>query len=194
MLGAAYARPVTIRLHAFPSADPEFGAVAQSCLDALPEPASPDALQRAIRLHYPAAIVTAQDELARHGSSPIVWYAYRTAVLTWREDERQGPWPAWAILDDERRFLQVNLELAAIAELPAEVMLGRLIEEFSNPADTTIRDDIAQLWIEFLERRSIASTVRFNFADGRPRELGYWLEADVDGPGRHRLSVRELDR
>ncbi|MBI3752291.1 MAG: PAS domain-containing protein [Chloroflexi bacterium] len=185
---------MSIRLHAFPSADPEFGAHAQSCLDALPEPASPAALQRAIRLRYPAAIVKAQDELARHGSAPVIWYAYRTALLTWRDDERAGPWPAWAILDDERRFLQVNPELAAIAELPAEVMLGHRVEEFSNPTDPTIRDDIAQLWIEFLERRSIASTVRFNFADGRPRELGYWLEADVDGFGRHRLSVRELDR
>jgi PAS domain-containing protein len=185
---------VSIRLHAFPSADPEFGAFAQSCLDALPEPASPEALQRALRLRYPAAIVTTQVELARHGSAPLVWYAYRTAILSWTVDEREGPWPAWAILDDERRFLEVNPELAAIAELPAEVMLGHHLEEFSNPADATIRDDIAQLWVEFLERRSIASTVRFNFADGRPRELGYWLEADADGPGRHRLSVRELDR
>lgn len=188
---------MSIRLHAFPSADPEFGAFAQSCLDALPGPSSPDApdvLQRAIRLRYPAAIVTTQDELARHGSAPLVWYAYRTRVLSWRDDEREGPWPAWGILDDERRFLEVNRELAAIAELSAEVMLGHQIEEFSNPADATIRDDIVQLWAEFLERRSIASTVRFNFADGRPRELGYWLEADGEGPGRHRLSVRELDR
>jgi PAS domain-containing protein len=185
---------VSIRLHAFPSADPEFGAFAQSCLEALPEPPSPDALQRAIRGRYPAAVVLTQDELARHGTAPLVWYAYRTAILTWRDTERRGPWPAWAILDDKRRFLEVNPQLAAIAELPAEVMLGHQVEEFSNPADPTIRVDIAELWVEFLERRSIASTVRFNFADGRWRELGYWLEADAGGPGRHRLSVRELDR
>ena len=185
---------MSIRLHAFPSSDPEFGAFARSCLEGLPEPPSEPELQRAIRARYPAAVVTTQDELARFGSAPLIWYAFRTATLSWAPDERQGPWPAWAILDDERRFLEVNPGLAAIAELPSEVMLGHRVEEFSNPADATIRDDIASLWVEFLQRRSIASTVRFNFADGRWRELGYWLEADVDGPGRHRLSVRELDR
>jgi PAS domain-containing protein len=185
---------VSIRLHAFPSSDPEFGAFARACLDALTGPLSSEALQRAIRARYPAAIVTTQDELARHGTAPLIWYAYRTAVLSWKEDERKETWPAWAILDDQRRFLEVNDELAAIAEIPGQAMLGHRVEEFSNPEDRTIREDIARLWTEFLQRRSIASTVRFNFADGRPRELGYWLEADIDGPGRHRLSVRVLAR
>jgi hypothetical protein len=185
---------VTSRLHAFPSSDPEFGAFAEAALVALEEPRTPDALQRALRTRYPTAIVTAQDELARHGNAPLVWYAFRTAALTWEDTARTDPWPAWAILDEHRRFLEISDDLAAIAELPGPAMLGHQVEEFSNPGDPTIREDIVRLWGEFLTRRAIASTLRFNYADGRPRELAYRLEADAAGPGRHRLSVRDLAR
>jgi PAS domain-containing protein len=184
---------VTTRLHLFPSSDPEFGAFARAALEGLPEPQSADELQRVLRTRYPVAVVTTQAELARHGSEPLVWYAYRSAAMSWTHEDRGVRWPAWAILDDDRRFLEVSPELGAIAELPGEVMLGHRVEEFSNPADPTIREDIERLWEEFLERGSVASTLRFNFADGRARELAWWLEADADGPGRHRLSVRELD-
>jgi PAS domain-containing protein len=185
---------VIARLHAFPSSDPEFGVFAQAAWDALAEPRSPEALQRALRVRYPAAIVTSQDELARHGSEPLVWYAFRSATLSWRHEELAEDWPASATIDDDRRFLDVSAELAAIAELPAAAMLGHRVEEFSNPADPTIREDIERLWEEFARRGSIASTLRFNHADGRPRELAWWLEADADGPGRHRLSVRDVER
>jgi hypothetical protein len=185
---------MTSRLHAFPSSDPEFGAFAEAAWVALPEPRTAEHLQQAIRVRYPTAIVTAQDELARHGNAPLVWYAFRTAALTWEDTARTDPWPAWAILDEHRRFVEVSDGLAAIAEIPGETMLGHQVEEFSNPADPTIRDDIIRLWGEFLVRRAIASTIRFNFADGRPRELAYRLEADADGPGRHRLSVQDLAR
>lgn len=183
---------MTTRLHLFPSSDPEFGAFARAALEGLPDPATTDELQRVLRTRYPAALVRTQDELARYGTGPLVWYAYRSAVMSWTHEDRELKWPAWGILDDDRSFLEISPELAAIAELPPDVMLGHRVEEFSNPADPTIREDIARLWEEFLDRRSVASTVRFNFADGRARELAWWLEADDDGPGRHRLSVREL--
>jgi PAS domain-containing protein len=51
---------------------------------------------------------------------------------------------AWAILDDERRFVEVSRALAEIAELPAHRMVGHPVEDFSNPDDPTIRDDIAR--------------------------------------------------
>jgi hypothetical protein len=69
-------------------------------------------------------------------------------------------------------------------------MIGHRVEEFSNPADPTVREDIARLWSEFRESGAIASTVRFNYLDGRPRELAYRLTADEDGDGRHRRVVR----
>lgn len=165
---------------------------AEAALGVLPEPRTPTALQRALRVRYPAAVVTVQAELARHGDGPIIWYAFRTAARDADVEpvmERAG---AWAILDDDRRFVEVSTALGRIAELPVRRMLGHPIEDFSNPADPTIADDIARLWAEFRSTGSLASTLRFNYLDGRPRELAYRVVADVDGPGRHRLTVHVL--
>ena len=188
-----YAPRVDVQLHAFPSGDREFVDFVQAVWAALPAPRTVDVLQRAIRARYPAAMVTLQDELARREEGPEVWYAFRTAATgrpaigdTLPADE------AWAILDDERWFLEVSPALAGIAELPARRMVGHRIEEFSNPADPTIRDDIGRLWAEFRAGGALSSTLRFNYADGRPREVAYRIEADADGPGRHRLSVQVL--
>jgi PAS domain-containing protein len=184
---------VDVKLHAFPSRDREFLDFAQAAWAAVPEPKTPEALQDALRVRYPAAVVTVQAELARHGDGPIVWYAFRTAAVgvPSADDEAEDE-GAWAILDDERRFLEVSPGLAKIAELPVRRMVGHVVEDFSNPADPTIRDDIARLWAEFRSGGALASTVRFNYADGRPRELAYRIVADAAGAGRHRLSVRVL--
>ncbi len=182
-----------VKLHAFPSRDREFLDFAQAAFNVMAEPRTIEGLQRALRVRYPAAVVTEQAELARHGDGTIVWYAFRTAAIgvpPIGADETGKE--AWAIIDDERRFIEVSPELAKIVELPARRMLGHTIEDFSNPADPTVRDDIARLWAEFREGGAIASTVRFNFDDGRPRELAYQLTADEGGPGRHRLVVRVL--
>jgi PAS domain-containing protein len=182
-----------VKLHAFPSRDREFLEFAQAAFNVLGEPRTVEALQRALRMRYPAAVVTEQAELARHGDGPIVWYAFRTAAIgvpPIGADEVSRE--AWAIIDDERRFVEVSPALAKIVELPVRRMLGHRIEDFSNPADPTVRDDIARLWAEFREGGAIASTVRFNYLDGRPRELAYKLAADEEGPGRHRLTVRVL--
>jgi PAS domain-containing protein len=184
---------VDIRLNAFPSRDREFVDYVQAAWATLTAAKSPDALQQSLRVRYPAAIVTIQEELARHGDGPIVWYAFRTAAIGAPAiDDSPEDDAAWAILDDERRFLEVSPGLARIAELPARGMIGHAIEDFSNPADPTIREDIARLWAEFRSGGTLASTLRFNFADGRPREVAYRLVADADGPGRHRLWVRVL--
>jgi PAS domain-containing protein len=181
---------VDVQLRAFPSRDREFHAFAMAAWGVLPEPRTTEALQRALRVRYPAAVVTEQAELARTINGPIIWYAFRTAVIGAPELEAPpSRVAAWAIIDDDRRFVEVSPGLARIVELPARMMIGRAIEDFSSPADPTIRDDIAKLWAEFRANGSIASTLRFNFADGRPRELNYRLVADADGEGRHRLSV-----
>ena len=182
-----------VKLHAFPSRDREFTEFAQAAFNVLVAPRATDALQRALRVRYPAAVVTEQAELARHGDGPTLWYAFRTAAIgaspigatTVHSD-------AWAIVDDERRFVEVSPAFATIVELPARRIVGNRIEDFSNPGDPTIRDDIARLWDEFRVGGALASTLRFNFADGRPRELGYRIVADDDGPGRHRLSIEVL--
>jgi PAS domain-containing protein len=181
------------QIHAFPSRDSEFVAFAKAALAAVPEPKDPDVLQQALRARYPAAVVTVQEELARHGDGPIIWYAFRTAAIgSAGTTDVSDDGPAFAILDNERRFLEVSLDLARIAELPAGRMVGHQIEEFSNPADPTIREDIVRLWSEFRSSGTLASTLRFNYRDGRPRELAYRLVADAAGPGRHRLTVSVL--
>ena len=182
-----------VELHAFPSSDGEFVAYVAAAWSALSAPKTAEALQYALRARYPAAIVTIQDELARHRDGPIVWYVFRTAAIGAPAiDATAEPDAAWAILDDERRFLEVSPALGKIAELPARRMVGHLIEDFSNPADPTIRDDIVRLWDEFRASGTLASTLRFNYADGRPREVRYRLDADADGGGRHRLTVRVI--
>jgi PAS domain-containing protein len=182
---------VDIQLHAFPSKDREFVDYAKAAWLGLEQPRTPEALQQLLRVRYPAAIVIVQDELARHGDGPFVWYAFRTAAIgTPLIDDSPGDGMAWAILDGDRRFLEVSPALARIAELSARQMVGRLIEDFSNPADPTIREDIGRLWAEFRSGGSLASTLRFNYVDGRPREIAYRLVADADGPGRHRLTVQ----
>jgi PAS domain-containing protein len=186
---------VDVKLHAFPSRDREFQDFAQAAFNVLAEPRTTAALQRALRVRYPAAAVTEQAELARHGDGPIVWYAFRTAAIgvpPIGADAPVAPPDAFAIIDDERRFVEASPALARIVELPARRLIGRRIEDFSNPGDPTIRDDIARLWAEFKDGGAIASTLRFNYADGRPRELAYRLIADDDGEGRHRLIVRVL--
>jgi len=185
---------VDVKLHSFPSRDREFHDFAQAAFNVLAEPRTTEALQRALRIRYPAAVVTEQAELARHGDGPIVWYAFRTAAIGVPPigADSAPSTEAWAIIDDERRFVEVSPALAKIVELPARRVVGRRVEDFSNPGDPTIRDDIARLWTEFKDGGSISSTVRFNFADGRPRELAYRLNADEDGEGRHRLTVRVL--
>lgn len=183
---------MSIQLHSFPSTDREFVAFAQAALGVLPAPRAAIALQRALRVRYPAAVVTIQADLARHGDGPVVWYAFRTAAAgtdATPSPERAG---AWAILDDERRFLEVSTALGRIAELPARRMIGHQIEDFSNPEDPTIVDDIARLWTEFQATGTLSSTLRFNYLDGRPRELAYRLIANADGAGRHRLTVNVM--
>ncbi|TME11621.1 MAG: hypothetical protein E6I65_06025 [Chloroflexi bacterium] len=181
------------QLHAFPSRDREFVDHVRAAWASLAAPRTPEGLQDALRVRYPASIVVVQEELARRGDGPIVWYAFRTAAIGAPAiDDAPTREEAWAILDDDRRFLEVSPGLAEIAELPAGRMVGLAIEEFSNPADPTIREDIARLWSEFRSGGTLASTLRFNYADGRPREVAYRLVADADGPGRHRLSVHVL--
>lgn len=185
---------VDVKLHPFPSADRAFAAYAEESFHALDADAlTPAELQRRIRRRYPAAAVVAQDELARHGGGPIVWYVYRSGSATAeRGTLPPGSWPAWALIDDDRRFVDMSAEFAAIAEVPASDMIGRRVEEFSNPDDPTIREDLLALWEMFEQTGLLASTIRFNYADGTAREVEYRLVANDPEPGRHRLSIREL--
>jgi PAS domain-containing protein len=187
-----YSLDVDLELRTFPSSDRDFGAFAHVTLLDLAEPRSPEAFQRRLRSRYPAAIVKVQVELARHGEGPSVWYAFRSGSVGAAPIVPVNEAPAWAIVDDERRFVEVSPALAAIIELPAAMIVGHAVEEFGGPDDPTIRSDLLRLWKDFQTTGAIASTVRFNFGDGRPRELGYRLIADAAGPGRHRLTVWEL--
>jgi PAS domain-containing protein len=180
---------VNVRLRAFPSSDREFGRFARAALASLGSEPTIEALQRSLRARYPAAVVRVQDELARHGAGPEIWYVLRTSLLGAGTPSEPRSAEAWAMLDDDRRFIEVSPTLSKIVELPARHMLGHRVEDFSSQDDPTIRDDIEQLWAEFERLGSITSTVRFNFADGRPRELEYRLDANAGGRGRHRLSV-----
>ena len=185
-----------IQLRTFPSADPVFHAVACDALEALRKPTIA-ALQDRIRARYPTAVVRAQEDLARRGGEPTVWYAFRYGTVAhgppgMRVIDWDDPDIAWAVLDEGRHFLDLNAALADIVELPREEILGRAVEEFTNPDDPSIREDLAALWRQFVETRWVESTIRFNRMDGRPRQLAYRIVADDPEPGRHRLRVAEI--
>lgn len=186
-----------IQLRTFPSGDAEFRMYARLALNALDAPTT-ERLQRAIRERYPVAVVRVQSELARRGGGAQVWYTFRhgTVAPSSPAEARfdwDAPGTAWAVIDDERRFVDLNEALAQIVEAPRDAILGHAIEEFTNPGDPTVRDDLVALWTQFQRAGSAESSIRFNRLDGRPRQLAYRIVAHEAGPSRHRLRVREID-
>jgi len=185
--GRASTRPVEVR--AFPRDDRSFHDAAAAALERSESPAD---LQRRLRLRYPAAVVRPRDRIADPGMGPDIWYAYRygsaDAVTRWWTD----PKLPWAILDDDRRFVDVDPALAAIIEAPRDDVVGRRVEDFTNPADATVVADIAALWAQFLVGGELHATMRFRRLDGSPRDLEYHLRRNGAGDGRHLAVVREL--
>jgi len=192
------------RLQIFPAEDVAFRRHVLAALEAMravvvARPArrlrvlEPQDLQWRLRERYPAAVVRARDPLADPGTDETVWYVYRFGSVTPGRHWWDEPGHAWAILDDERRFLEVSTSVAEIAEVPAELLRGRPIEAFSNPADISARDDVAALWGVLRETGVLHSTLRFRHLDGTPREIEYHVTRDGAGPGRHLAVVREID-
>lgn len=190
------------RLQAFPTEDlafrryvaEAFAAVVadvESRTDAILEP---EELQVRLRERYPAAVVRPRETLADPGEGDELWYVYRFGSISpgirWWEE----PGHAWAILDDERRFVEVSTSLTTIVEAPRDVLLGMAVEAFSNPDDETAPEDVRALWAEFLDRGELHSTLRFRRLDGTEREIEYHVTREGAGPGRHLAVVREIER
>ena len=189
-------RPGTVQLHTFPSDDAEFRLHARRSLGILARP-TPQTLQRAIRERYPMAVVRAQQALARRGEGGgVVWYAFRHGLIGPSDAAGDRGWDepgmGWGILDDRRVFVDLNHALAAIVELPRDAIVGHAIEEFTNPNDPTVLEDVDELWRQFLRVGVAESTIRFNRMDGSERHLGYRIVANEAGRGRHRIRVREI--
>ncbi len=189
------------RLQAFPSEDLAFRRLVAEVfanliadVDARPDlPLEPEELQVRLRERYPAAVVRERDPLADPGDGLLLWYVYRfgsvSPGLRWWEE----PGHAWAILDDQRQFVEVSTSLTAIVEAPRDALLGRSVEAFSNPADVTAPEDVQALWTEFLERGELHATLRFRRMDGTRREIEYHVTKDGAGPERHLAVVREVE-
>jgi PAS domain-containing protein len=174
----------------FPSDDAAFGDFVRAWASA-PAIAAPEDLQRALRTRYPAAVVRVQSEFGRLGPPTETWYAFRYGVRD-AADERAAavtPGAAWAIIDDDRRFVAVSQELAAIMEIGVEELAGRSLEDFGSAADPTVAEDLRAMWVELTASGRLTSTIRYNYLDGRPRELGFDIVLNGAGPGRHRLTV-----
>jgi PAS domain-containing protein len=194
------ARP-TPRLQAFPAEDLAFRryvADAYSTLLAEVEPRpdallEPEELQVRLRGRYPAAVVRPRDRLADPGDGDQLWYVYRfgsiSPGLRWWEE----PGHAWAILDDDRRFVEVSTSLTEIVEAPRDAILGQLVDGLANPEDVSALEDIRSLWAEFMDRGELHATLRFRRLDGSPREIEYHVTREGAGPQRHLAVVREIE-
>ncbi|HEY3335985.1 MAG TPA: PAS domain-containing protein [Candidatus Limnocylindrales bacterium] len=190
------------KLQAFPTEDLGFRryvaeafAALLAEMDARPDAVlEPEELQLRLRTRYPAAIVRPRETLADPGDGDELWYVYRFGSISpgirWWEE----PGHAWAILDDERRFVEVSTSLTTIVEAPRDALLGLAVEAFSNPDDETAPDDVRALWGEFLEKGELHSTLRFRRLDGAEREIEYHVTREGAGPGRHLAVVREIER
>jgi len=180
-----------IALRVFPRDDAAFGVDAEAAMRASTSAA---ALQRELRMRYPAAVVRPREDIADPGFGPDVWYVYRYGsarpVARWWTEESYP----WAVLDDQRRFVDLSSSLAEIVEAPVEMILGQQVEAFSNPDDPTARDDVEALWNQFQRAGELDATLRFRRLDGTEREIEYHLVANAAGPGRHRATVREVAR
>jgi PAS domain-containing protein len=190
------------RLQAFPTEDLAFrryvaDAFAAVVADVETRPdgiLEPEELQLQLRERYPAAVVRPRETLAEPVDGDALWYVYRFGSIApgirWWEE----PGHAWAILDDDRLFVEVSTSLTSIVEAPREVLLGLAVETLSNPDDETAGDDVLALWGEFLDRGELHSTLRFRRLDGTQREIEYHVTREGAGPGRHLAVVREIER
>jgi len=185
---------VDVDLRVFPSSDRGFATCVRDALRQLPYSSVPADLQASLRHRFPAAVVSAQDASARLLGRPT-WYVYRYGSVRLPEG---GGWDdpslPWAILDRERKFVEVSDALAAIAEVDPAALIGRRLEMFTNVRDRSVVNDILALWAQFEREGVLESSIRFDYADGRPRQLAYRLVADEAGPGRHRLIVRDIPK
>ncbi len=189
------------RLRAFPGEDLAFrrfvaDAIAQllanggSGVDGDPVP---DDLQAMLRGRYPSAVVRRREDLADPGDGQVIWYVYRFGGVNAGRHWWDEPGHAWAILDDDRRFVEVSTSLAEIVEVVRDDLLGRGVEAFSNPSDVSAIDDVIVLWAQLLERGELHGTLRFRRLDGSPRAIEYHVTRETAGPNRHLAVVREIE-
>jgi PAS domain-containing protein len=173
--------------------DGEFAALWGEAAARADAPAEPYELQLRVRARYPASVVRARDSLADPISGDLVWYVYRFGSVTPGRRWWEEPGHAWAIVDDERRFVEVSTSLTEIIEAPREALIGRPVEALSNPSDVSASEDVLALWDEFLSRGELHATLRFRRLDGTDREIEYHVVRDGAGPGRHLGIVREIE-
>jgi PAS domain-containing protein len=195
----------TLRLQIFPAEDVAFRRHVGDALAYLQatatkgsrtrrlKPIEAHDLQWRLRDRYPAAVVRPRDSLADPGTAETVWYVYRFGSVVPGHRWWEEPGHAWAIIDDERRFVEVSTSLTEIVEAPAEVLRGQQVEAFANPGDVSAADDVLAMWAVLRSEGTLHSTLRFRFSDGSPREIEYHVTRDGAGPGRHLAVVREIE-
>jgi PAS domain-containing protein len=188
------------RLQIFPAEDAAFRRFVGDAFEALRadsrarhRPFEPHELQSRLRDRYPAAVVRRRDALAAPDPEDVLWYVYRFGSVTPGRRWWEEPGHAWAVFDDERRFVEASTSLSEIVEAPREALLGRPLEAFSNPEDVSVLEDAEGVWQELRRRGELHSTLRFRRVDGTPREIEYHLIWEGAGPGRHLAVVREIE-
>jgi PAS domain S-box-containing protein len=112
-----------------------------------------------------------------------------TPALAFREVFMNAPEPMW-LLDDLRRYREVNEAGCRLLGTTREEMLGKQIDEFAADAE---RRALPRLWDRFVHVRNLAGEFRFISIGGELVTTSYTARADVV-PGLHLGMFRELRR
>jgi PAS domain S-box-containing protein len=93
------------------------------------------------------------------------------------------------VVDDERRYVNVNAAGLEMLNISAEEILGRRIDDFTAG---DLRDEIGRTWLKFRQQGSMTGRWPLRLPSGQVVEVRYIAASDVL-PGRHLAVVVMAD-
>jgi PAS domain S-box-containing protein len=112
-----------------------------------------------------------------------------TPLPVFREVFMNAPAAMW-LVDDERRYREVNDAACEMLGVAREKLLGTQVDEYADDQD---RRAIPRLWDEFVRARSSHGELHFRSAEGDVITTRFVAQADVV-PGLHLGIFRETVR
>jgi len=94
------------------------------------------------------------------------------------------------IADNDGQYREASVGATKLLGLPREKLIGKKLDDFAEPAFTTV---VANLWQAFIAQGEQQGTLRLVGADGTPHEVEYRAKGNIL-PVRHVLALRDKSR